>query len=195
LSKKPRTVPSMKSLESSPAAKLFFRRSSRSLEADDDRSEPPIGSSPRRQVRRRTNRDSSLVLTPADCSGDPVAQLDPLLSRQQREASRGPAGGNEPPGRRHDAGEIRQGGPRPQPFASPPHPAVPLSRQRADEQVHLADEDNTTFSLSNDAMFSHVIIKCRHAISRTITVLSGPPTLTSRSPTIPHESQRLAASR
>src|SRR6516165_1946023 len=43
--------------------------------------------------------------------------LHPRPGRQQREASKGPGGGNEPPGRRHDAGEFRHGGTRPQPAA------------------------------------------------------------------------------
>jgi len=56
---------------------------------------------------------------PANRSPSPAVGLLLLLGRQQREASRGPGGGNEPPGRRHEVGEIRQGGPQPRPLASP----------------------------------------------------------------------------
>ena len=121
----------MKLLESSPGVRIFSSARSGSLKTDDDRFEPSIGSPPRRLVRRRTDRSSSLF--------DPLRIdreaswliLNPLLRRQQREASRGPGGGNEPPGRRHDAGEIRHGGPRPQPFASSPQSrGAPAADQR-----------------------------------------------------------------
>ena len=115
----PFKVPSMKSLESSPAARIFSSARSSSLNADDDRFEPALGSPTRRQVSRRTQAILVPLPSPSDRSRGPMAGLDPLLRRQQREASRGPGGGNEPPGRRHDAGEIRHGGPRPQPSASP----------------------------------------------------------------------------
>jgi len=109
----------MKLLGSSPAARIFTSGRSHPLQADDDRLESRRGPPPHPSVRRWT--PPSLVLfDPLRIAREaPWIRSTAPLKREQREASRGPGGGNEPPGRRHEVGEIRQGGPQPRPLASP----------------------------------------------------------------------------
>jgi hypothetical protein len=161
----------MNSLESSPAARFFC-----------------LGPIPFLQYGRRSSRVSGgftrrrLVPLPhaPDRSRSHMIGLHPLPGRRQREASKGPGGGNEPPGRRHDAGEFRHGGTRPQPAA--PHPS---DRSKGDDAYLYY------------RILAHSRVQPTNVARRPRqrSHLSRPSAATSRHHAISHELQRLAASR
>jgi len=184
----------MKSLESSPASRIFSRVWSRPVKADHDRFEPPMGSPPRRHVRRRTRRSSSLfdtlridhevrwsVFTPffvgnrERLAGVQGAAMSPLVAGTMPATSGMEALGPSPSRRYFSAG--------------------PLSRPRAGERVPFTDEDGATIPPSTQAVPPCRRVEGPHTIPRTITLCLGSSASTSRPPAIPHELQRLAASR